>query len=176
MRLALFLSIVIALNPAVILAEEECTEQVYESADNQPDFNCPSPGELTLVPSLDPRPTMPISYGDEFVAPWDGAFVDTSRLIEIGLRVKALRRLRWLDAVRLSTESRLRLEHAESVLAVTREQFAARAEEYRRAIAEANDRNVKATAWYRSWVFGFLVGVVSAAIVSVLGIYLAVAL
>lgn len=153
--------------------EEECVEQDYERVE-EPDFNCQSPGERTLVPDLDPERTIPVGYGEQFVAPWDGGFVDVDRLIEVGLRVKALRRLRWLDNIRLMGEARLRLEHAERVLAVVKEQHEIRVEQYRRALNEANQRTSRATAWYRSWVFGFLVGIVSAAVVAVLGIYIGI--
>ena len=153
-----------------------CEEQVYDNRDEPPNFECPSPGESALVQDLGAEPSVPLEAGEEFTAYWDGAFVHRDRLIEIGLRIKAIRRLRWSDRVLVADEKRLQLEHASRTAAIRLESARERIEHYREALSEANSRTEKAQAWYRSWVFGFLVGVVSVGIISALGIYMGVAL
>ena len=169
--------LLILLYQSVVFGQElECVEQNYDSAEERPVFDCPSPGEISMVPDYAPPDSIPVAMDDYLVAPWDGAFVHVNRLLEMGMRLKAVRRLRWADRVRLLEEKRLELSHAEEMAAAHREYAATRIEQYREAITEANNRTRQATVWYRSWAFGFLLGVVSVGLVAALGIYAGVAL
>lgn len=170
-----FISVVLVLSyPAQVLcdSEEICDEQAYDDESSPPNFDCPSPGEDILNPYVPWNPTVAVSEGEEFTAPWDGAFVDIERIIVLGLKLKSIRRLRWADRVRLSSEHRLRLEHAEQTLAATKRHATSIQDYYADALDKANARAARATAWYRSWAFGFLMGVVSAGLLAALGVYI----
>lgn len=169
--------LIIVLYPTSLFGEsEECSEQNYDNVEEQPDFACPGPGENSMVPDYAPPDSIPVVMDEYLVAPWDGAFVHVNRLLEIGMRLKAVRRLRWADRARLLQHKRLEIEHAALMAAAHREYAVNRMEQYRKALREANNRTKQATAWYRSWAFGFLLGALSVGIVAALAIYAGVAL
>ena len=72
----------------------DCQIQDYAS-DAEPDYACPSPGELALLGGLalpDPRPIDAGAAADA-----DGFLVTTEFLIAVGVQLQAVRRLRWID-------------------------------------------------------------------------------
>jgi hypothetical protein len=156
------LGLVFLLVPSIALAEPRvCGPQNYDS-ETEPDFECPSPTELEMVPRLRPPPSVPVEVGDIVEAQWEGAVVHRDRLIQMGLTIRALRRLRWADRLRIHAEYEIRLTHQTEVCDARLEHAEERTEVYREALGVANERVSSAQAWYRSWWFGYLMGVLSA--------------
>lgn len=157
---ALVLALII-LWPSMSLAEQHCGPQDYDS-EEQPNFDCPGPGELELRVDLGPPASVPVHQGEEVVAPWDGALVHRDRLLEVGLSLRAVRRLRWADRLRLAEEYEIRLLY-EQRLATARLQFAQQQRDaYQDRATAAERRAQSAQAWWRSPALWFAIGVVVA--------------
>lgn len=161
----------VMLLPSRSLAEgEPCQPQDYDSI-NQPRFDCPGPGELELRVDLDAPASVAVREGQEVVAPWDGALVHRHRLVEVGLSLQAVRRLRWLDRLRLGEECQVSLEHSQEVAMARLEYMEAQRDGYQEQVAAEQARTHSAQAWFRSWWFGVVVGVVSTAALVALTAY-----
>ena len=152
--------------PSSGLTQTVCGPQDYDSK-QAPNFDCPGPEEEALVPRLNPPPSIPVHQGKVVEAPWDGALVHRDRLVALGLKIKALRRLRWADRLYIAERYRIEIEHARATGTI-REALLEEQAEYHRERATAAERSARrASAWYRSWWFGFLSGtLVSAALVA----------
>ena len=165
------LTLILALMfPVELFAEEVCEQQNYDTIE-EPDFNCPSPGETEFVPDLRPPPSISVIEGVTLEVPWSGALVHRDKLVEIGLNIKALRRLRWLDRIRILGEYQIQLEHQEGVCDANIEHANERIEMIRGALDQANENVSAAKKWYRSFGFGFTVGIISAGILTALAAY-----
>lgn len=159
----LWVGALVLLWPSIVVAEQPCGPQDYDSI-QQPNFDCPGPDELTLRVDLHAPPSVPVREGDELIAPWEGALVHRDRLIEVGLSLRAVRRLRWADRVRLSEEFRTRLQYENSV-AVSRLLFAQQQRDvYRDRALAADQRTSSAQSWWRSPALWFGIGVVVAGV------------
>ena len=78
----------------VAWAAAPCTKQIYTDHKNAPRYDCPGPGENSLVPRLQLKTSAVLELGKK--APWAGILMDKNRVMTLGLRIKALRRLRYL--------------------------------------------------------------------------------
>ena len=151
----------------------ECERQNYDS-DEPPDFSCPSPDEDVLVPDFDLPASIPVEEGQSVLAPWPAALVARERLVYLGLRIRALRRLRWLDRQvarqRLEIETRYQRDVAQATISAEREQIASL-----RQYIERLEQSLSAeTAWYRSTWFGLVLGIViSGALVAITAVVIA---
>ncbi len=158
--------LLVALYPSQGLTQTVCGPQDYDSK-QAPDFDCPSPEEEALIPRLNPPPSIPVHQGKVVEAPWDGALVHRDRLVEYGLKLKALRRLRWADRLYIAERYRIEIEHVRETATIREGLLEEQAEYYSEQALAAERRARSATAWYRSWWFGFLSGtLVSAALVA----------
>lgn len=166
---------IVLLFPATALAQRVCAPQDYESAD-APDFDCPGPGESDIVPDLRPPPAVAVAAGDVVEVQWDGALVHRDRLIYMGLRLRATRRLRWLDArlslERAQIEDEYRDERAEAESTYCGE----RVQHYRDLATTANERVQRSNAWYRQFGFGLVVGLVISGVLVALAAYVVTAI
>lgn len=149
---------------------QDCEVQDYE-LDERPDFDCPGPGENDLIAPTTAPASVPVAAGETVVALWDGALVHRDRLIYMGLRIRGIRRLRWLD-------TQLSLERAE-IEAIYRDErddavdeyCDQRVQHYRDQATAARDTANRATAWYRSFYFGLAVGLVISGVLIALAAY-----
>ncbi len=154
--------------PSTVTAQTICGPQNYDLP-QPPDFTCPSPDESGLVPDLNPPPSIPVQAGWKLLnaqgvvknIEYDGAVVHRDKLIEMGLKLHAVRRLRWADRLRLKGEYDVGLQHCEDthvaeekLLKTQRDDIQARFTASQQAVSDAN-------AWYRSFWFGFVVGIIS---------------
>lgn len=170
MRLLLAAAFLITIYPAQGLAQTVCGPQDYDS-EQAPNFECPSPEEEALVPRLHPPSSLPVRQGDTLTAPWDGVFVHRDRLILNGLKVTALRRLRWADRLHIAERYRVELEHARATGTI-REELLEEQAEFRQERALAAERSARrANVWYRSWWFGFLLGTLTSTALVALAAY-----
>ena len=140
-------------------AEEICAPQDYDSVE-EPDFSCPSPDEEIMVPNLDPFASIPVEAGQAHTAEFDGSFVDRNRLIEVGLRIRALRRLRWADRVRLRRQFDVHVQHVRDLSQAQLDYMTAQLDSYRDQLAVANERVGSSQSWWRSPTLWLAVGVI----------------
>jgi len=170
----LALALVLLASPAAY-AQTVCGPQNYD-IEEEPDFDCPGPNELEMIPDLRPPPSVAVEAGDIVEVQWEGAVVHRDRLIQMGLRIRALRSLRWSDRLRIHAEYQIRLTHQEETAAARLEHAEERVEVYQEALGRANERVSSAGAWYRSWWFGYLMGVLSAGALVALTAYALIAI
>lgn len=155
----LLLILLLAIPPRFVVADT-CGLQDYDS-EIEPDFDCPSPYESELVGSFYAPSSVPVDQGDQVVAPWEGALVHRDRMLHLGFKVKTLRRLRWVDRLRIRTEYEIVLE-AESQIAEARLRFAEQQlESYRERVNQVIAQENKARSWWRSPALWFTIGVLT---------------
>lgn len=152
--------LLVALTPQLSVAEFECELQDYDS-EVAPDFDCPGPDERILVPDIDFHGSVPLEVGEEFTPEWPGAFVDVDRLVQMGMILKASRRLRWADRRRLRLQYEIELEYNMSLAQAQIDYMTDQRDNYRQQLNTANDRIKDSNSWWRSPVLWFAVGVVA---------------
>lgn len=159
MRTLLFL--IVLLVPSMALGQVICGPQDYTSQE-QPNFECQSPGEAEMVPDLHPPAAIPVRPGTPVTPAWEGALVHRDRLVELGLRVHALRRLRWADTLRLAAEYAVNLEHVQELGQVQLEHMTAQRDAYRERWQAAEERASRSERWWHSPALWVGVGIVVA--------------
>jgi tetrahydromethanopterin S-methyltransferase subunit B len=131
---------------------EECATQNYDS-DQEPNFECVGPGEQLFSAQSTPPNSIPVREGQSIVAPWEGALVHRDRLINFGLKIMALRRLRWLDRLRLREQNLIEINY--------RERLAENSNGFNeQLIATCNQTVERVSAWYKSFWFGLTLGLI----------------
>jgi hypothetical protein len=164
-------------------ADDPCTTQDYSNAKKEPRYDCPGPGEGALVPDIPTKPTIGLERGAKittagkksktFKLEYDSALVSRGKLIELGMKIKGLRRLRWADmhkgAERLEIERKFIDSTWKAKLTLRDSQLS----NAKQQIVQAQKDLEKAKKWYRSWTFGLVVGVVTTT-AAVIGTALAV--
>ena len=146
---------------APCIAQTVCGPQNYDLED-EPNFECPSPGEAEMVPDLNPPASVGVEAGDLLEAMWDGVLMHRHRVLELGLTIRALRRLRWADRLHLAEEYRIELEHAAEVAAARLEFAQEERDAYEERWRQAEQRAERSRAWWRSPALWFTVGVLTA--------------
>jgi hypothetical protein len=144
----------------------ECDLQSYD-ADEVPNLDCPSPGEELVVPQLELPRSLAVEEGEQLEVPFDGALVARERLEVMGLRLRAVRYLRWLDRSQARqradiTQTATQRVHAAQLLQMTNHR------DYYQALAEQSQGR---EAWYSSYWFGFVCGAVVAIILAGVSVY-----
>lgn len=157
--------------PIDVEAEEMCGRESYDTLE-EPNFDCPSPGEVDLLPDLRPPDSIPIEAGVEISAPWEGALVHRDKLVEVGSRIKTLRRLRWLDRLQVLTEYQIQLEYQEGVCNANINHANERIKIYQEALSRANSEVDSSRVWYKTFWFGYTIGVISASLIVALSAYI----
>jgi len=157
----LFVVLSLLFSTAASAEEAICGPQDYASS-SQPDFECPSPGETEMVPDLHPPASIPVTIGTQTKAVWDGALVHRDRLVEVGLRVRAIRRLRWADSLRMAAEYAVNLEHVRTVSRIQLEHMSAQRDAYEERWRAAEERVLRSERWWRSPTLWIGVGMVIA--------------
>jgi len=154
---------------------ELCVQQDYSNPAKAPDFDCPGPGESALVPVLSTRPSLGVVKGTVLTPPgkrrftldYDGVLMGRNKTIELGLKVKAVRRLRWLgmhkDAAALSIEKKYLTSVWEAKVTLRDSQVAS----YKQQLVDARKQRDSARAWYRRFSTGLIVGIVTTAAAAV---------
>ena len=165
----ILLILLLTIPPRFALAEV-CGPQNYDS-ETEPNFDCLGPGEAELRGSFGAPDSVPVDRGDQITAPWDGALVHRDRMIQLGLHLKVLRRLRWADSLRIRTEYEIILE-AESQIYSARLRYAEQqVETYRERANQAISQENRARSWWRSPVLWFAIGVLTAGGLTALAAY-----
>jgi hypothetical protein len=142
-------------------ARGQCTKQVYSDPLIQPDFTCPSPGEDDLIPKLELRPSVGLEPTQP--APWAGILMDRDRVFQLGLRIQALRRLRWNDNVGCAERLVAEIDYISQTKQATLNLCIAQRDNYKKQAETAQKEVIKAHKWYRSPALWFTAGFVIAA-------------
>jgi len=156
-------------------ASGECARQDYDSK-QAPDFDCPGPEEEVLTPDLQAPPSIPVHQDEEVVPQWDGALVHRDRLVLIGLKLRAVRQIRWVERLRLSELHQIELAYVREQNAIREELLERQAVAARERALAAESRTDRAQAWYRSVWFGLILGFTAAAALVVAAAYIVTAI
>lgn len=155
----LILLVVLAFPAVSLAADPTCAVQDYTKKDPKPNFKCPGPLEETMVPEPTAGPKESVSLLTGKPAPWDGILMDRDRVIELGLRVIGLRKLRWSEGLeatdRVKAEVKLAMDHLTAALKLTQSQR----ESYKTQLVQTQEELAKERKWYRSWTCGLIVGI-----------------
>ena len=156
---AICLAVLLFFSPIAMGAETPCTTQVYGDFTKEPDWNCPAPGEDALVPKLE-IPNSTVALAKDTKAPFAGLLLDQNRVLVLGLRITGLRRLLWINAQVSKKQQDLEVARGIEVTKQDGQQTAAQRDALQARVAQlSNDLSVE-KAWYRSWTFGFALGVI----------------
>jgi len=156
---ALVIVLVVSLTFApVAWAAAPCTKQIYTDVKAEPRYDCPGPGEDALVPRLELKTSVALELGKK--APWAGILMDKNRVLTLGLRIKALRRIRYL-------EMKSALEQREAERKFEAAQFQAtlglrtsQRDTYKEQVKVLQEEVIRSRKWYRSPSLWFAIGVV----------------
>jgi len=142
----------------VITFADPCTRQDYSNPKVEPNYDCPGPDEDSMIPQLQMRDSAELLKGKP--APWDGVLMDKNRVLFLGLRVKGLRRIRYIErqsfVQKIEAESTFLKASARADLDLRTSQR----DSYKEQLVQAQKDLARAHAWYRSWSFGLVLGIV----------------
>ena len=142
-------------------AEEQCPKQVYTDPLIQPNFDCPSPGEEELLPKLELRPSVGLEPTQS--APWAGILMDRDRVFLLGMRIQALRRIRWNETLGCAERLEAEIDYISQTKQATLSLCISQRDSYKKQTEAAQKEVIKAYKWYRSPALWFTVGFVVAA-------------
>lgn len=143
-------------------AQEPCAKQTYTDPAKEPDYSCPSPGEDYLVPKLQLRDSTRLLVGDR--APWTGILLDSGRVMVLGLRIEALRRLRWEDMLYCAELAGAQIDYVEQTAQAELGLCTSQRNNYKGQAKELQEEVIKLNKWYRSPALWFAAGFVVAAV------------
>jgi len=151
---------------------EPCMEQDYSNPKKAPNWRCPGPDESILVPDLKFRPSLGIEAGSlvtekgakkPFRLDYSAVLLDQNKVLQLGLKIQGLRRLRWLErhkaTERVEIEKKYMADRLKAQLDLEKSRVKVLEQQRDRARKERD----KAKKWYRSWTFGLVVGIVTTA-------------
>ena len=147
-----------------------CVDQGYADPLKEPNYDCRGPGEDMLVPDTPSQPSIGVPAETQAPAQkWDGVLLDRIKVMELGLRIKAIRRLRWLDLHKSSDLLAIEQKYLRDTSTEKDKLAQSQVASYREQLVQTQAELSKSKAWYRSWTFGLVVGVVltSAAVAGV---------
>jgi len=133
----------------------DCGPQDYE-ADKDPDYDCPGPDENYVVPKLEYRPAVTIEKGA--TASFSGLVLEQNQVLQLGLRIKGLRRLRYLDTQKAAKTHLAEMDLQKKLSAADTKLVEAQRDNYKEQAVQLQKDLVSERAWYRSWTFGFVLG------------------
>lgn len=163
------------IHPSEIVAQERCRTQNYDNADVEPDYSCPGPGEDVIIPSMSYNPSrglvrgstiLPMN-GDKIVLGYDAVLMDKNKTIELGLTVKGLRKLRWMDLKFVKKMFEVNLNAEKSVFNSRLDFQKSRVETCINQRDEIKKELESSSKWYKSWPVGAIIGsMVTAAVMT----------
>ena len=138
-----------------------CVDQGYADPKKEPNYDCRGPGEDMLVPDTDSQPSIGVKAGTQPPAQkYDAVLLDKAKVVELGLRLKAIRRLRWLDLHKSSDLLAIEQKYLRDTTAEKDKLAQSQVASYREQLVQTQAELSKSKAWYRSWTFGLILGVV----------------
>lgn len=161
--------LVLVLCPSLALAAEPCVEQDYSDPDGRPRWDCPGPDEGVLLPDIKFKPSVGLDVGASYrktdkraliKLDYPAVLMDKDKVIQLGLRIQGLRRLRWLDMHRHDRLLEIEKKHVGAQLQAKIALEQSRVNALTGQRDEARRQRDEARKWYRSWTFGLVVGIV----------------
>ena len=166
MKTSVILFILALCTPA--WGQKPCTAQNYTDPNKAPDWRCPGPDEGILVPEIKFKPSLGLEAGSlvtlkgakkPTLLNYSTVVLDRDKVLQLGLRIQGLRRLRWLERHKAveTTEierrymsdrltAQLKLEQSKVKVAVGQRDQARKERDIGRE-------------WYRSWTCGLVAGI-----------------
>jgi hypothetical protein len=136
-------------------AAAQCVTQDYSSK-TEPAYDCPGPDEDAIIPKLEFK--MSVGLDKDKPAPFAGVLLESNQVIQLGIRIKGLRRLRYLDMQKAATQQKIELDFAAKLAKADQDLLTSQRESYKAQVVELREDLKSAQAWYRSWTFGFVLG------------------
>ena len=158
---AIIIFLGLLLLPATSYGQDRCPKQVYSDPSKQPDFNCPGPGEDALMPQLKTRSSVGLEPTEP--APWAGVLMDRNRVYLLGLRIKALRRIRWEEIMGCGEILNAEIDYITQTKQATIDLRTSQRDNYREQTKDLQKEVVELNKWYRSPALWFATGFVVAA-------------
>ena len=141
-----------------VYGQKQCPRQIYTDLSVEPDCNCPGPGEEDLLPKLELKETVALEPNQP--APWAGLLMDKNRVLRLGLRVKALRRLRWEELRYCGELAAAELDYLEDTSQAEINLRTSQRDTYKAQVDVLQKEVARLSGWYRSPILWFSVGVV----------------
>lgn len=160
--------LVLALS-APATATEPCVQQDYSDPRVSPRWDCPGPGEGIVLPDIKFRPSLGLPVGSSYrksdstsliKLDYSALLLDKNKVIQLGLRIQGLRRLRWLDRHKGVEVLRVERKYVGTVLRAKIALEKSRVMTLRDQRDDARRQRDAACRWYRSWTFGLVVGII----------------
>jgi hypothetical protein len=161
MSRGIFQLLVVVLLALPARVQAQCTKQTYTDPLIQPDFDCPSPGEEELLPKLELRPSIGLEPTQP--APWAGILMDRDRVFLLGMRIQALRRIRWNETLGCAERLEAEIDYISQTKQATLTLCIKQRDNYKKQVEAAQKEVIKAHKWYRSPALWFTAGFVIAA-------------
>lgn len=136
-----------------------CAIQDYDS-DKAPNFECKSPEEDAVVHPDVYKPSAGLKEGEK--APWAGVLLEKGKVIELGMRVQSLRRLRWIDRKDGRRTLATELNYQQSVAGAQKNLFEQQVRDLKGQNAAQAKRISGLESWYRSPALWLALGVLVA--------------
>ena len=150
----------ILLVAAPAVARVPCPVQIYTNPKVEPDYGCPGPGEDALVPKLQLKTSVELKLNAK--APWPGILMGPNRALTLGLRIKALRRIRWQETTSCAERLTAEIKYVKASNKATLDLRTSQRDNYKKQVGELQEEVTSLKKWYRSGPFWFAVGVVTA--------------
>jgi hypothetical protein len=149
--------------------QKPCTVQDYSSPTKAPNWACPGPDEGILVPEIRFNPSLGVPAGSSVhlkgatkarLFGYDTVLLDRAKVTQLGLRIKGLRRLRWLERHKAAETTRIERRYMSDRLTAQLKLERSRVKVATSQRDQARKERDEARAWYRSWTCGLVVGIV----------------
>ena len=143
--------------------------QIYTDQAREPNYDCPSPQESVLIPDLPEKTSTELRIGQP--APFDGIFLDKNRVLVLGLRIKALRRIRYVETTSSARTLKAEVEYQQKLAKTQQDLLSSQVDSYKKQLQNAQEELAKERKWYKSWTFGVVVGTYSSIFVASAMVY-----
>jgi hypothetical protein len=146
-----------------------CMVQDYSNPTKAPNWRCPGPDEGILVPDLKFNPSLGLEAGSQvtlkgakkpIVLGYKTVVLDKDKVLQLGLRIQGLRRLRWLERHRATETTRIERKYMSDRITAQVKLEQSRVKVATSQRDQARKERDEARKWYRSWTCGLVVGIV----------------
>ncbi len=166
MRALVVLSILALCAPA--WGQKPCTVQNYTDPNKAPNWRCPGPDEGILVPNIKFKPSLGLEAGSSITPKgaksillnYSAVVLDKDKVLQLGLRIQGLRRLRWLERHKAVETTNIERRYISDRLTAQIKFEQSRVKVVVGQRNQARKERDTARKWYRSWTCGLIVGVV----------------
>lgn len=86
--------------------------------------------------------------------------MDPNRVAKMGLHIKGLRRLRYNDMLEAMDRTEAEVEVTRASMAATLGLRTSQRDNYKEQVKDLQQELRSSNAWYRSWAFGLVLGIV----------------